>query len=223
MLSINEGMEPVVMTIETLLETRRKNGSEYVPIDALWRVSVTQYHAMIASGALTEDNPIELLQGWLVQKMPKNPKHSTVTRILRKLLGELIGKGWYVDSQEPLTTADSEPEPDIMIVQGTELDYLDHHPGPDEVALVIEVSEATLNRDRTLKKQLYAAATVSVYWIVNLLDHQVEVYSHPFMGVAGPDYKQRQTYTLSEAVPVWIGAEQLGEISVARLFPESHP
>ena len=211
------------MTVETLLETRRKNGSEFVPIDALWRVSVAQYHAMIASGALTKDNPIELLQGWLVQKMPKNPKHSTVTRILRKLLSELVGQGWYVDSQEPLTTADSEPEPDIMIVQGTEMDYLDHHPGPDEVALVIEVSEATLNRDRTLKKQLYAAATVPVYWIVNLLDSQVEVYSQPFIGVAGPDYKQRQTYTLSETVPVRVGTDSIGEIPVVRLFPESRP
>ena len=208
------------MTVETLLESRSQNGPEFVPIDALWRVSVAQYHAMIASGALTKDNPIELLQGWLVQKMPKKPKHSTITRILRKLLGELVLPGWYVDSQEPMTTADSEPEPDIMIVQGTEMDYLDHHPGPEDVALVIEISDAALNRDRTLKKQLYAAATVPVYWIVNLLDSQVEVYSQPFVGVAGPDYNQRQTYTLAESAPVWIKTEHIGEISVAQLFPE---
>jgi Uma2 family endonuclease len=176
---------------------------------------------MIASGALTEDNPIELLQGWLVQKMPKKPKHSTITRILRKLLSELVLSGWYVDSQEPMTTADSEPEPDVMIVQGTEIDYLDRHPEPGDVALVIEVSDTTLNRDRTLKKQLYAAATVPIYWIVNLLDNQVEVYSQPFMGAAGPDYKQRQTYTSPESVPVWLKSEQIGEISVAHLFPES--
>jgi Uma2 family endonuclease len=209
------------MTVETLLESRSQNGSEFVPIDALWRVSVAQYHAMIASGALTKDNPIELLQGWLVQKMPKKPKHSTITRILRKLLGEMVLQGWYVDSQEPMTTADSEPEPDIMIVQGTELDYLEHHPGPEDVALVIEVSDATLNRDRTLKKQLYAAASAPVYWIANLLDSQVEVYSQPLVGAAGPDYKQRQTYTLTESTPVWIKTEQIGEIPVSQLFPAS--
>lgn len=209
------------MTVETLLEARGQNGHEFVPIDALWRVSVAQYHAMIASGALTKDNPVELLQGWLVQKMPKKPKHSTITRILRKLLADLVLQGWYVDSQEPLTTADSEPEPDIMIVQGTELDYLERHPGPEDVALVIEISDAALNRDRTLKKQLYAAANVPVYWIINLLDSQVELYSQPFVGVAGPDYKQRQTYTLAESAPVWLKTEHVGEIPVAQLFPAS--
>ena len=167
------------MTVGTLLESKTQNGHEFIPVDALWRVSVAQYHAMIDSGALTEDNPIELLQGWLVQKMPKKPRHSTITRIIRKLLAELMPQGWYVDSQEPMTTADSEPEPDIMIVRGTVMDYLDRHPGPEDVALVVEVSDATLNRDQTLKKQLYAAAAVPVYWVVNLPDNQVEVYSRP--------------------------------------------
>jgi Uma2 family endonuclease len=209
------------MTVGTLLESKTQNGHEFIPVDALWRVSVAQYHAMIDSGALTEDNPIELLQGWLVQKMPKKPRHSTITRIIRKLLAELMPQGWYVDSQEPMTTADSEPEPDIMIVRGTVMDYLDRHPGPEDVALVVEVSDATLNRDQTLKKQLYAAAAVPVYWVVNLPDNQVEVYSQPFVGTAKPDYRQRQTYNLSESVPVWIGTELVGEIPVVHLFPET--
>lgn len=209
------------MTVGTLLESKTQNGHEFIPVDALWRVSVAQYHAMIDSGALTEDNPIELLQGWLVQKMAKKPRHSTSTRIIRKLLAEMMPPGWYVDSQEPLTTADSEPEPDIMIVRGTVMDYLDRHPGPEDVALVVEVSDATLNRDQTLKKQLYAAAAVPVYWVVNLPDNQVEVYSQPFVGTAKPDYRQRQTYNLSESVPVWIGTELVGEIPVVHLFPET--
>ncbi len=209
------------MTVESILESKTKHGGELVPIDALWRVSVAQYHAMIDSGALTEDNPIELLQGWLVQKMPKNPKHSTITRILRKLLAEMIPSGWYVDSQEPMTTADSEPEPAIMIVHGTELDYLERHPGPQDVAIVIEVSDATFKRDRTLKKQLYAEAAVPVYWIVSLPDSQVEVYSQPFIGATQPDYKQRQTYSFGDAVPVLVGFELVGQIAVAQMFPQT--
>jgi Uma2 family endonuclease len=101
------------------------------------------------------------------------------------------------------------------------MDYLDRHPGPEDVALVVEVSDATLNRDQTLKKQLYAAAAVPVYWVVNLPDNQVEVYSQPFVGTAKPDYRQRQTYNLSESVPVWIGTELVGEIPVVHLFPET--
>jgi Uma2 family endonuclease len=140
---------------------------------------------------------------------------------MRRLLAELALPGRYVESQEPLTTADSEPEPDVMIVRGTETDYLVNHPGPEQVALVVEVSDATLNRDRTLKKQLYAAAAIPVYWVVNLLDNQVEVYSQPFVGAAGPDYRQRQTYGPSEAVSVWVGAELIGELAVAQIFPEA--
>lgn len=130
-----------------LSEFKQEHSRELIPFDALWRVSVPQYHAMIESGALDADHPIELLQGWLVQKTLKKPKHSAVTRVMRKLLAELIPDGWYVDSQEPITTEDSEPEPDIIVVHGTELDYLDHHPRPEDVGLLIEVSDATLNRD----------------------------------------------------------------------------
>lgn len=209
------------MTVETLLEAKTENGHEFIPVNALWRVSVPQYHAMIASGALTEENPIELLQGWLVYKMPKKPMHTVISRLLFDLLTHLLPPGWFVNLQEPITTADSEPEPDLAVVQGTPRDYFTHHPKPEQVALLVEVSDATLNRDQTLKKQLYAAAAIPVYWVVNLPNSQIEVYAQPFAGAAGPDYQQRQTYGLTESVPVWIGAEAVGEILVAQLFPEN--
>ena len=202
-----------------LLDIEKENNHEFVPFDSLWRVSVSQYHVMIESGALTEDNPIELLQGWLVQKMPKKPRHSAVTRIIRKLLADLIPDGWYIDSQEPITTDDSEPEPDIIVVQGNELDYVTKHPGPQDLGLVVEVSDATLSRDRTLKKRLYAQAGVMLYWIVNLPDNQIEVYSEPIVGVSGADYKQRQTYALGDSIAFKIRGEKIADIEVARLLP----
>jgi Uma2 family endonuclease len=105
-----------------------------------------------------------------------------------------------------------------MIIRGGETDYLNRHPGPEDVALVVEVSDTALNRDQTLKKQLYAAAAVPIYWVVNLPDSQIEVYSQPFIGEMGPDYQQRQTYGMSEPVPVWIGTMQIGEIALTQLF-----
>src|SRR6266851_3947866 len=92
--------------------------SAAVPTDVIWRFSVDQYHAIIRAGILTEDDPVELLEGWLVTKMPKNPRHRVVTRLIREALENLGAPGWYVDTQEPLTTADSEPEPDVMVVRG---------------------------------------------------------------------------------------------------------
>ncbi len=139
---------------------------------------------MIRAGILTDDDPVELLDGWLVSKMPKNPPHCVVTRLIRQALERLVPAAWYVDTQEPLTTADSEPEPDVVVVRGETRQYLDRHPGPEDVGLVVEVADTTLQRDRTSKKRLYARAGIPVYWIVNLPESRCEVYSEPVRGSA---------------------------------------
>src|SRR5262245_39214068 len=127
--------------------------SVVVPTDVIWRFSVDQYHAMIRAGILTEDDPVELLEGWLITKMSKSPKHRVVTQLARETLARVLPSGWYVDAQEPVTTADSEPEPDVAVVRGERRQYLDHHPGPQDVALVVEVADSSLQRDRSLKKR----------------------------------------------------------------------
>jgi Uma2 family endonuclease len=193
--------------------------SAAVPTDVIWRFSVDQYHAIIRAGILTEDDPVELLEGWLVTKMPKNPKHRVVTRLIRQALENLVAPSWYVDTQEPLTTADSEPEPDVMIVRGETRRYLDRHPGPQDVPLVIEVADSSLQRDRTLKKRLYAAAGILVYWIVNLLDNQIEVYTDPSGPGDQPDYRHQQNYGLTDAIPVVIEGRAVGHLVVQDLLP----
>src|SRR5262245_39077842 len=141
-----------------------------VPDDPVWRMSVEQYHAMIHAGILTEEDPVELLEGLLIAKMSKNPAHSTAKRLLLQALLRTLPPGWFVDEQEPITTPDSEPEPDLAVTRGTPRDYQDRHPGPQDVALVIEIADATLKRDRGRKKRLYARAFIREYWIVNLID-----------------------------------------------------
>ena len=145
-----------------------------VPDDPIYRITVAQYHEMIHSGILTDDDPVELLEGWLVTKMSKNRRHSLATRFTREALESIIPQGWYVDSQEPITTMDSEPEPDVVVVRGNPRDYIERHPAPAEVALVVEVSDATLQRDRTLKLRVYASAGIPAYWILNLQENQLE-------------------------------------------------
>lgn len=121
--------------------------------------------------------------------------------------------------QEPITTTDSEPEPDLSVVRGSPRDYFLHHPRPEDVTLVVEVSDTTLVQDRNIKRRLYAAAAIPVYWLVNLPDNQIEVYTHPFTNVSGPDYGQRHTYGLNDAVPVTIADNTPGEVAVADLLP----
>src|SRR5262249_41008702 len=137
-----------------------------IPDGLIWRPSVSQYHQMIRAGILTEDDPVELLGGWLVTKMPKNPAHRTSTRLVRRALERVTPAGWYVDAQEPITLETSEPEPDGVVVRGETRQYLDRHPGPRDVALVVEIADASLDRDRGLKKRLYAEAGIPAYWIL---------------------------------------------------------
>ena len=207
------------MTIQRMPQTTTADDVTLLPTAALWRVSVEKYHEIIASGVLTEDDDIELLEGWLVRKMPKRPQHSVITRLLFDRLTQLLPPGWFVNMQEPITTEDSEPEPDLSVVRGTPHDYFTHHPGPEDVALLVEVSDTTLSQDKALKKRLYAAVHIPVYWIVNLPDEQIEVYSHPVMGTAGADYGQRQTFGPNDSVPVTIAGQTTGEIPVADLLP----
>jgi hypothetical protein len=101
-----------------------------VPTEPIFRLSVAQYHQMIGAGILTDDDPVELIDGWLVQKMPKNPPHSLATRKMRAVLGRLVPAGWFVDSQEPITTETSEPEPDVFAARGEPDQYGERHPGP---------------------------------------------------------------------------------------------
>jgi Uma2 family endonuclease len=190
-----------------------------IPNDLIWRLSIEQYHAIIQAGILTDDDSVELLEGWLVFKMPKNPPHGATTRLVRTGLENILPAGWYVDSQEPITLSNSEPEPDIVVVRGETRQYLDRHPGAEDIALIIEVSDTTLQRDRTVKKRIYARAGISIYWIVNLVEEQVEMYSQPLVEVEQPDYSQRLDFGRSAVIPIIIEGIEIGAIAVDALLP----
>ncbi|MEG3874465.1 Uma2 family endonuclease [Microcoleus sp. Z1_B5] len=190
-----------------------------IPNDLILRLSIEQYHAIIQAGILTDDDSVELLEGWLVFKMPKNPPHRVTTRLVRTALENILPPGWYVDSQEPITLSNSEPEPDIVVVRGDTRQYLDRHPGAEDIALIIEVSDTTLQRDRTVKKRIYARAGIAIYWIVNLVEGLVEVYSQPLVEVEPSDYSQRLDFGRSAVIPIIIEGIEIGAIAVNSLLP----
>jgi Uma2 family endonuclease len=190
-----------------------------VPSEPIWRLSVERYHVMIRAGILTEDDPIELLDGWLVEKMVKSRAHSIVTRQIRVAIEAILPAGWYVDCQEPVTLSNSEPEPDAIIVRGTPADYPDSHPGPRDVGLVVEVADATLRRDRALKKAIYAGAGIAEYWIVNLAERQIEVYTNPSGPGEQPDYGQRRDFRSGERIPLLLDGREMGTFRVGEILP----
>lgn len=147
--------------------------------EPVWRVSVDKYHEMIAAGVLTEDDDVELLEGLIVPRMSKKPPHSGFTSDLMTSLLALLPEGWRLRVQEPITLDDSEPEPDLAVVRGDRKVFRQRHPRPDEIGLVVEVSESTLRRDRITKQRIYSRAGIPFYWIFNLNANQLEVYSRP--------------------------------------------
>lgn len=207
------------MTVSVSQAQSVRQALSAVPSEQVWRFSVGQYHQMIRAGILTKEDQVELLKGWLISKMPKNPPHRIATKLTRQSLESVVPVGWYVDSQEPITLDDSEPEPDAIIVRGDTRDYQTSHPTAKDVALVVEIADATLDRDRELKKKLYASAGISVYWIVNLVESRLEVYSQPSMIDDEPDYSGRQDYNLGDTVPVLIEENEVARIAVSDLFP----
>ena len=187
--------------------------------EPIFKLSVDQYHAMIDAGTLTDEDPVELLEGVLVYKMPKNEPHIVASRRSSRVLRQQMTEGYFVDSQNPITLADGEPEPDLMIVRGDEADPHVGKPFASDVALVIEISDATLHRDRTLKLRSYARAGVRVYWIINLIDRVVGVHADPTTETPEPTYRQRQVFDVTASVPLELDGRVVAQIPVIDLLP----
>jgi Uma2 family endonuclease len=185
-----------------------------VPIEWLLPLSVEQYHAMARQGVLLDGDPVELWEGLLVKKMTISPSHRLATYRTRIALERIVPAGCYVDAPSPVTFERSEPEPDVVIVRGNAGDYPDRHPGSGDLHLIVEVADSSLRRDQGIKKRIYAKAGIRVYWIVNLIDRRVEVYSDPAGPAEQPTYQSRREYLEADRVPVVIEGREVGKIAV---------
>jgi Uma2 family endonuclease len=142
-----------------------------------WRWSRVTYERLVECGAFDGD-PVELIGGQLIVAEPQGAYHATVVGLVDDALRALLPRGWMVRSQLPISLDDeSTPEPDVVAVRGTRLDYLTAH--PTVPALVIEVADTSLIFDRRSKGSLYARGGVQDYWIVNIAERAVEVYRDP--------------------------------------------
>ncbi len=184
----------------------------------LYRMTVEQYEVMVASGAFSKKDRFHLINGYLVAKMTQNPPHVIADDLLGAELARIIpADRYYIRVAKPirLPDRDSEPEPDRCVARGTIRDYEGRHPGPDDVALVVEVADSSLAEDRTLAAEVYGPAGLPIYWIINLVHRQVEVYTDPGPG----GYRSRAVYSEGQSVPVVIDGQRLGEIAVADILP----
>jgi Uma2 family endonuclease len=182
------------------------------------RFSVPTYHRLTELGVLTEDDNVELIDGYVVLKMAHNPPHDIAVQKLTKRLVRLAPAGWEVRIQLAMTLATSEPEPDGLVARGDENSFATRHPGPKDVGVVIEVSDSSLAFDRTDKLRVYAQADLPAYWIINVIDRQVEVYTDPRPADPVPSYATRTDYQSGEAVPLVLDGQVVAQVAVDELL-----
>jgi Uma2 family endonuclease len=204
------------MATASVLPTASLADSVWVPApEAIYRLRVDEYERI--GEMLNDPSRVELLNGFLMWKMAKNPEHSWSTKQLVRALETRLPPGWTSRQEQPVQIPDyDEPEPDVAIVRGLDDDYVHRTPTAADVALLVEVSAATLDRDRMEKLPRYAKGNIPVSWIVNLVDRQVEVYTDP--GPTG--YASRHDFPIGQQVPVVIDGRQIGQIPVADIMPK---
>ncbi len=158
------------------------------------KFTVEEYHRLGELGFFNENARVELIRGEIVEMPTKKTPHSVCNTLLVQQLIILLGKLAIVRGQEPIILPyNSEPQPDVAIVKNKEDNYLSSHPQPDDILFLIEISDSTLKYDQETKLTLYAEYKISHYWLFNLIDQQLEIYSKPYQNLnseAGYCFKQ---------------------------------
>ena len=202
-------MSAVVEQIEKQISPRIETGDEFL----IHKISVKNYEKMIDIGIFDEDDRVELLDGVIIEMIPKKTKHANINdEAAEFLITTFIGRA-VVRNQNPIVLDDySEPEPDIVMARPPRRNYLETHPNAEDILLVIEVSDTTIAKDRR-KAFNYARAGIVQYLLFNLNTDEIEDYREP----AADGYRFKQTHDKNANFNLVAFPEV--EIRVADLLP----
>jgi Uma2 family endonuclease len=194
---------------------KRKKG-----FDPTFRFTVAQYQKMISKGIISENARVELLDGKVVNKKARNTPHDVSLFVTQEELRAICFPDWLIRCQLGVVIGKfSQPEPDLSVVLAPITRYVKQHPGSKDTGMLVEVADSSLLLDRRDKTPIYAGGRIPWFWIVNVPDKTVEVYSDP-KGGASPEYRGRQDYAIGERVPVVLHGKILGHVEVSKLFPK---
>jgi Uma2 family endonuclease len=187
---------------------------------ALYRLTVRQYLKMVDAGIFRDKDHVELLGGLLVDKMGKNPPHNVAVGNLAASLSGTLPAGWFVREEKSVQLGRwSYPEPDDAVIRGQRNDYTQQDPTAKDIGIIAEVSDTSYTKDRGSKWRKYAAAKIPVYWIVNLPQRQIEVYSAPSGKGNAAGYRDSKVYGQDDEVLVILDGRELGRIKVSDVLP----
>jgi Uma2 family endonuclease len=166
------------------------------------RFTVAEYHRLAELGFFEENDRVELIKGEIIQMVAKGTAHSVCKTRLERELYKLVGDRATLRGQQPITLSNnSEPEPDRVIAKNRDDDYLENHPSPSDILLLIEIADSSLKYDQEKKLPVYAEAGISNYWIFNLVDNYLESYSEPYKDFQGKyGYRRKLIFLQNESV-----------------------
>lgn len=152
------------------------------PTTRLW--TIDEYYRMAEVGIIAPDERVELIDGEVISMASKKPPHVLVSELASEALRRLLGDVAYIRTQDPVHLSDrSEPEPDIAVVVPPLRRYFDHHPYAEEIFLIIEVADATLEFDLKRKVGVYARSQIQDYWVVDVNQNQIHIFREPVAGM----------------------------------------
>ena len=156
------------------------------------RFTLDEYHRLIEMGLFEPGEHVELLEGVIYTMSPQRPAHAVGLSRLQTEFYACLGRSVIVRTQSPITlpSLTSEPEPDLVLARYRKQDYVERHPHPEDILLVVEISDTTLAGDSQGKASLYAASGLPDYWIMNLVDLCIKVHRDPIVLPDGTSFYQ---------------------------------
>lgn len=203
-----------------VLEQKIERPDSFVaPPYPVMRFTLPEYWALRDSGMLDHLRS-EFLEGWIVPKVTQKPPHTWTVTEIDQIFNAILPDEWLIRTQCAINTSDSEPEPDGSVVRSPNSRYATRHPRGDDIGLLIEVADSTLARDRR-KAEIYAADGIVAYWIINLVDRQIEVYTDP--DPANRTYRNREVFAAGQSVAIELDGKPIQTVSVDDLLPPAVP
>ncbi len=182
----------------------------------LYRLTVDQYDQLVESGCIDERDRVELIDGFLLAMEERSRLHIVAGKKSFESFQRIAVPGWHVARRDPVVVSDySKPDPDLTVIRGQIRDYIERDKSAADIGVVLEIADDGLYGHQRDLKRIYAASRIPYYWIINIVESQVEVYSDP----DGQDYRTAQVFTKDQEVPVILDGAEVGRIRVVDLLP----
>ena len=164
-----------------------------------FRLNVSQYHQMSEAGIFSENDKVELINGEIIEMSPIGRRHAACVDRINRLFSNILGIKVIVRVQNPIILNNlSEPEPDIALLKPRADFYESGHPQPQDIFLLIEVADSSLEYDRDVKIPLYATSGISEVWLVDIYEQVIIVYRYP----SENGYSDIQTFSRGEKLSI---------------------